>query len=229
MYGCRTLIGLFFIDPLPKSLDFRVARVLNRLILTSQPLAAGSRNFGGKEMINEHEKATTYTTESSLGPENKEFNEKTIATLNDLIETCKDAQEGFKQAAEGVTSLQLKDTFMQYSQERGGYVADLQNLVRTLGGDPEDSGSTAGALHRGWMNIKSAVTGNDDAAILNECERGEDSAKNTYKEAQKEDLPGYIRDVVETQFNGVLAAHDHVRTLRDAANNKTASAAKPVL
>jgi uncharacterized protein (TIGR02284 family) len=180
-------------------------------------------------MINEHENPTSFSTDPSLGVHDKEFNDKTIATLNDLIETCKDAQEGFKQAAEGVTSQQLKDTFYKYSQERAGYVGDLQNLVRTLGGDPEESGSTAGALHRGWINIKSAITGNDDAAILNECERGEDSAKNQYKEAQKQDLPDYVRDIVQTQFNGVLAAHDHVRTLRDAANNKNASAAKPVL
>lgn len=180
-------------------------------------------------MIREHETPPTYIPDPSLEPQNKEFNEKTIATLNNLIETCEDAHEGFKQAAEGVSSEQLKSVFMKYSQERAGYVADLQNLVRTLGGDPEDAGSTAGALHRGWINIKSALTGSDDAAILNECERGEDSAKNAYKEAQKEDLPGYIRDIVQTQFEGVLAAHDHIRTLRDAANNKNASAAKPVL
>jgi uncharacterized protein (TIGR02284 family) len=182
-------------------------------------------------MIQNHENSTTssFLNDPSLESQDTEFNEKTIGTLNELIETCRDGQEGFKQAAEGVSSEQLKSVFSKYSQERAGYVADLQNLVRTLGGDPEESGSTAGALHRGWINIKSAVTGSDDAAILNECERGEDSAKDIYKKAQKEDLPGYIRDIVEAQFSGVLAAHDHIRTLRDAANNKNASAAKPVL
>ena len=180
-------------------------------------------------MIQEHEKQTSFTNDPGLISQDPELNEKTIGTLNELIETCEDGVEGFKQAAEGVSSEQLKSIFMKYSQERAGYVADLQNLVRTLGGDPEESGSTAGTLHRGWINIKSAITGSDDAAILNECERGEDSAKSVYKEAQKEDLPGYIRDIIETQFSGVLAAHDHVRTLRDAANNKNASAAKPVL
>lgn len=182
-------------------------------------------------MIQEHDNSNSspFLKDPSLETQDTEFNETTIGTLNQLIETCEDAVEGFKQAAEGVSSEQLKSVFMKYSQERAGYVADLQNLVRTLGGDPEESGSTAGALHRGWINIKSAITGNDDAAILNECERGEDVAKNAYKEAQKEDLPGYIRDIIEAQFSGVLAAHDHVRTLRDAANNKNASAAKPVL
>ena len=159
----------------------------------------------------------------------KELNEATISMLNGLIETCEDGFEGFKQAAEGVKSEDLKRTFFKYSEERAGFVADLQNLVRTLGGDPEDSGSTAGALHRGWINIKSAVTGQDDSAILNECERGEDSAKKEYQEAQKQDMPDYVRSSVEAQYAAVLAAHDNIRMLRDAAKNDSASAARSVL
>ena len=39
-----------------------------------------------------------------------------------------------------------------------------------------DSGSVAGALHRGWVDVKSMVTGKDEEAVLNEAERGEDHA-----------------------------------------------------
>jgi uncharacterized protein (TIGR02284 family) len=177
-------------------------------------------------MIREHEVPSSYVNNPELGSEK---NEEVISLLNGLIETCEDGHEGFKQAAEGATSEELKRTFMQYSQERAGFVADLQNLVRTLGGDPEESGSTAGALHRGWINIKAAVTGQDDGAILVECERGEDSAKSQYQEAQKQDLPEYIRSTVESQFSAILAAHDKIKMLRDAAKSTHASAAKPVL
>src|SRR4051794_5224301 len=99
-----------------------------------------------------------------------------ISTLNTLIETCKDGQEGFKDAAEGVERSDLKTFFYEMSQQRAQFVGELQSLVRDLGGDPETSGSIAGAMHRGWINIKSAVTGKDEKAILNECERGEDTA-----------------------------------------------------
>ena len=177
-------------------------------------------------MIREHEIPSSYVERSGLGSEN---NEEMITVLNNLIETCEDGLEGFKQAAEGATSEDLKRTFMQYSRERAGFVADLQNLVRTLGGDPQESGSAAGALHRGWINIKSAVTGQDDGAILVECERGEDSAKAEFQEAQKQDLPDYIRSTVETQYNAVLAAHDNIKMLRDAAKSSHATAAKPIL
>jgi uncharacterized protein (TIGR02284 family) len=180
-------------------------------------------------MIREHEIPSSYVERPDFDPNEKELNEATISMLNGLIETCEDGFEGFKQAAEGVKSEDLKRTFTKYSQERAGFVADLQNLVRTLGGDPEDSGSTAGALHRGWINIKSAVTGQDDSAILNECERGEDSAKKEYQEAQKQDMPDYVRSSVEAQYAAVLAAHDNIRMLRDAAKNESASAARSVL
>ncbi|HSI88308.1 MAG TPA: PA2169 family four-helix-bundle protein [Pyrinomonadaceae bacterium] len=147
-------------------------------------------------------------------------NDDMISTLNGLIETCRDGQEGFKEAAEGVERSDLKSIFYEYSQQRASFVGDLQSLVQTLGGDPENTGSFAGTLHRGWINIKSAVTGQDDAAILNEAERGEDSAKNAYKDALALALPDYIRQTVEKQYAGVQEAHDKVKALRDAANNE---------
>ena len=98
-------------------------------------------------------------------------------------------------------------------------------MVRELGGDPETSSSIAGALHRGWINIKSAVTGQDDAAILNECERGEDVAKNAYKDALAADLPSNAASIVQQQATAVQQAHDRIRGLRDAANNDSSTAA----
>ena len=115
-------------------------------------------------------------------------NDDVISTLNGLIETNKDGQEGFKAAAEGVKTPTLKSAFYEYSQQRSQFAGELQAAVRELGGDPENSGSITGAIHRGWINIKSAVTGQDDRAILNEAERGEDSAKTAYKDAWKKNF-----------------------------------------
>lgn len=172
-------------------------------------------------MINDYE-ATTPITDASFDSTSAS-NDDVISTLNGLIETCKDGQEGFKEAAEGVKRSDLKSLFYEFSQQRAQFAGELQSLVQSLGGDPENSGSTAGALHRGWINIKSAVTGQDDEAILNECERGEDSAKNTYKSALEEALPGNIMDTVQQQYQSILSAHDRVKALRDAADNDTTS------
>jgi uncharacterized protein (TIGR02284 family) len=110
---------------------------------------------------------------------------------------------------------QTKALFNDYSRQRAEMARELQAEVRTLGGDPEKAGSTAGALHRGWIDIKSVVTGKDDHAIVAEAERGEDVAKNAYDEALKEPLPAPARTVVERQAAQVRQAHDRVRDIRD--------------
>ncbi|HYF37513.1 MAG TPA: PA2169 family four-helix-bundle protein [Prosthecobacter sp.] len=140
------------------------------------------------------------------------------STLNDVIETLKDGQEGFRTAAEDVENPQLKSLFREYSQQRAKLAAELQSLARSLGeSEPEDNGSVGGALHRGWIDLKSALASRDEHAILAECERGEDVAVKTYKDALDDpDLPANVRQILQSQFAAVKAAHDRVRDLRDS-------------
>ena len=177
-------------------------------------------------MINDYEATKPITTDATLSSTTSS-NDDVISTLNGLIETCKDGQDGFKEAAEGVERSDLKSLFYEFSQQRAQFAGELQSLVQSLGGDPENTGSVAAALHRGWINIKSAVTGKDEGAILNECERGEDSAKNAYKNALEEGLPANILETVQQQYAAVQSAHDRVKALRDAANNDTTDKSKP--
>lgn len=142
-------------------------------------------------------------------------NDKAISVLNDLIETCKDGELGFKTAAEGLTNPQTKTKFLEYSRERGNMARELQAQVRSLGGDPEKTGSVSGTLHRGWLDIKSAVTGKSDHAIAAEAERGEDVAKGAYETALKEALPMNVQTLVQQQAAKVKLAHDDVRAIRD--------------
>ena len=144
-------------------------------------------------------------------------NDTVISTLNNLIETCKDGQQGFQAAAEGVKNGELKMLFHTYSQQRAAFAVELQGEVRRLGGDPEQTGSLAATVHRGWINIKSAVTGEDEAAVISECERGEDSAVKNYQDAlNDEQLPADLRAIVERQLTQVREAHDRIRALEKA-------------
>jgi uncharacterized protein (TIGR02284 family) len=143
-------------------------------------------------------------------------NDEVISLVNGLIEVCKDGQEGFKTAAEGIEDSSMKTLFYEYSQQRAQFAGDLQNEVLRLGGDPEKSGSVAGSLHRGWIDIKSAILGKDVEAILNECERGEDSAVKNYKEALDNNLPANVANLILRQSYAIQQAHDRVRNLRDS-------------
>jgi len=138
-----------------------------------------------------------------------------------LVETNKDGQEGYQQAAEGVTRSDVKTLFYELGQQRAKFAGELQALVRELGGDPETTSSTVGALHRSWINIKSLVTGKDEAAILSEAERGEDSAVNSYKKALEENLPANVQTVVQAQATEVKVAYDKVKSMLESANAAT--------
>src|SRR5262245_38898032 len=142
---------------------------------------------------------------------------KQNTVLNNLIETLKDDQEGFKQAAEGVSHPKLKSLFSDYSNQRSRFATALQSEARRHGEtEPETSSSATGALHRGWMNLKSAVTGGNEHAILAECERGEDSAVAEYKKTLADGLSPSPQEVVSRQFAEIKAAHDRIKSLHDA-------------
>jgi uncharacterized protein (TIGR02284 family) len=138
-----------------------------------------------------------------------------VFTLNDLIETLKDGKNGFEAAASDVKDERVKAVFQEFAQQRSQLASELQAEVRKLGGDPEKTGSTAASMHRGWMNIKSAL-GGGEKSILNEAERGEDSAVKSYEKALAQDLPAEVSGIVRRQYGQVKQAHDRVRDLRDS-------------
>ena len=144
------------------------------------------------------------------------MNKDAVSTLNSLIETCKDGEKGFKEAAEGLKSADIKAKFLEYSRERAQMAAQLQTEVRSLGGDPDKGGSMSGSVHRGWLNLKAAMTGQDDHAIVSEAERGEDVAKEAYESALKATLPASAQTLVQQQAAKVRLVHDAVRDLRDS-------------
>ncbi len=144
-------------------------------------------------------------------------NKEVISVLNDLIETSKDGEEGFRTCAEDIKNAELKALFVSRSQACASAAVELQQVVRSLGGDPETSTSVSADLHRRWVDLKSIITGKDEESILNECERGEDVAMKSYKNALSKDLPANIRSIVEKQFEGVQRNHDQVKALRNIA------------
>jgi len=137
--------------------------------------------------------------------------------IDNLIETLKDGQEGFKQAAESVKDPQLKSLFNEYSQQRARFAVELRSKAQSPDErDSKISGSAAGALHRGWINLKSAITQGDDHAILAECERGEDSAVEEFRKALNDGLSAPVQEIVSRQYAEIKQAHDRVKQLRDA-------------
>jgi uncharacterized protein (TIGR02284 family) len=148
------------------------------------------------------------------------FMKKQNEVIDNLIETLKDGQQGFKEAAEGVKDPQLKSLFSDYSRQRARFLVELRGKAQSPDQrEPDVSGSAAGALHRGWINLKSVLSKGDDHAILAECERGEDSAVEEYQKALNNGLSAPVREIVSRQYTEIKATHDRIRDMRDATKS----------
>lgn len=140
-----------------------------------------------------------------------------ISVVENLIETCRDGQRGYQDAAQHVKRTDLKTYFNEQSAERGRFATELQGELSRLGKpDKKVSGSVAGSLHRAWIDTK-ANLGGGDKTILESVESGEDNAKETYQKALSGSLPPAIAEMVRRQAESVQRAHDKARMLRDEA------------
>jgi uncharacterized protein (TIGR02284 family) len=88
--------------------------------------------------------------------------------------------------------------------------------VTLYGGKPETGGTAGGAMHRGWVSVRSALTSKDDLAVLEEAERAEDSALKKYREASAKALPADVQAIVLKQLQGTQRNHDQIKSLRDS-------------
>jgi len=139
-----------------------------------------------------------------------------IGALKRLFEACKDGESGYRMAADHVKKADLKLLFQGYAEQRSQFAAELQDELERLDTGDRKTGTIAGALHQGWTEIKAAVTGGSDQALITECERSEDVAKQAFEEALRQDLPAGVQALVRRQFAAVRQAHDRIRALEVA-------------
>jgi len=137
------------------------------------------------------------------------------SVINELIETARDGEKGFTRAREETTDRELEALYRKSALRCRKAAHELQECMISLGAKPESGNSVVGAVQRGWLDLKAAVTGRDDKTILEECERGEDVAKARYANALRKDLPAEAHTLVEKQYQGVIENHDQVKGLRD--------------
>ena len=138
-----------------------------------------------------------------------------ITILNTLIATTIDSIDGYEESAKNIEGERFRQLFRERADERQQVVQKLREEVRRIGGNPEDDGSFLGAAHRRFEDLKAAITGKDDKAIINEVERGEDYIKAKFEAALKGDeLTGDCRTVVEQAYQSVRAGHDQISALK---------------
>ena len=138
-----------------------------------------------------------------------------ISTLNTLIATLIDSVTGYEDSAANIDNSRLQQLFRDNARERQQVIEDLRAEVRRLGSNPEDDGSFLGKTHQRFLDLKAAVTGRDEKAVINETERGEDYLKEKFETALSGGtLSGESRAVVEQAYQSVRKGHDQVSALK---------------
>lgn len=138
-----------------------------------------------------------------------------VTVLNTLIATLLDSVEGYQKSAEDLDNEQYRRMFLDRARERQSVVTRLQAAVGQLGGKPEDDSSTMGSIHRAFVDLKAAVMGRDDKAIINEVERGEDYLKEKFETAMNNaDLSAIARQAVNEAWGSVREGHDQMSALK---------------
>ncbi|MDY1008248.1 MULTISPECIES: PA2169 family four-helix-bundle protein [unclassified Sphingomonas] len=142
-------------------------------------------------------------------------NETDVSVLNGLIKTTLDSMKGYEDAAKDAESTQYATMFADFARDRAQVATNLQAQVRALGSEPEMDSSMLAAAHRTFMDLKQALTGKDDKAIILEVERGEDHIKAKYEDAMKDgQLSPASLDVVTKGYASVREGHDKMSALK---------------
>ena len=145
-----------------------------------------------------------------------------IGTLNTLITTVIDSINGYEDAAKNAENSRFREIFQSRASERREVLRDLRAEISRLGGNPPDDGSFMGQAHQRWLDLKAAVTGQDDERIINSVEAGEDYLKEKFETALNSDhLSGESRAVVERAYQSVRSGHDQISQLKHGYESST--------
>lgn len=140
---------------------------------------------------------------------------KGVGTLETLTTTLIDSVNGYRDAAQNADGTQFQELFRRNADERSRIAEELRAEIRRLGGNAPDDGSFLGATHQRFLDLKAAVTGRDDKAIINEVERGEDYLKEKFEAAlNATDVAPETRSIIERAYQSVRQGHDQISNLK---------------
>ncbi|MDB5669431.1 MAG: family four-helix-bundle protein [Alphaproteobacteria bacterium] len=150
-------------------------------------------------------------------------NDHDISVVNSLTTTTIDSANGFERAAEDADASRFKQIFSEFGRDRRLVVTRLQELVRSLGGTPNDDGSLKADLHRRWVDLRDAIQKGGDREVIEEVERGEDYIKAKYDAALKDgELSPQTQAVIREAYESVRAGHDRASQLKHSFESNAA-------
>ncbi|MEN6544890.1 MAG: PA2169 family four-helix-bundle protein [Armatimonadia bacterium] len=144
--------------------------------------------------------------------------ETIVDALTKLARANRDSEEGYTTAAEAVreSDADLHTLFHRYAQQRAHFAGELEQEIHTYGGEYPVEGSISGTLRKGWLNLRSAISGHDSHAIVAECLKAENATLEDYEEALRQDLPEYLKEMIREQHDDLLETRQRLQAIKQA-------------
>ncbi|MEJ2584128.1 MAG: PA2169 family four-helix-bundle protein [Robiginitalea sp.] len=137
------------------------------------------------------------------------YSEKISNRLNDLLAKTYDAEKGYKMAAEKIDMPSVKKFLSDKVRQRATFAHELKSEIMEYGQLPDEGGTVSGDIHRGWINLKAALSSNKTEQILEEVERGEKASLESYDEILKDRetvLPPSTEQLLTKQRQAIQAS-----------------------
>ena len=140
------------------------------------------------------------------------FTEEVAKKLNNLLEKNYDAEKGYQDAAERIENPSMKDFLQEQAQKRYDFGHEIKTEIKNYGEEPDKGGSAKGTVHRAWMDLKAAVASSSEEQVMEEVQRGEQSAINEYNEVISEtSLPPSVQQVLTKQRDQIVEAQQSAK------------------
>jgi uncharacterized protein (TIGR02284 family) len=138
-----------------------------------------------------------------------------VRAVNDLIASCRDAEEGYAKAAKGVHNTHLSNRLVDFSSRRAQQADELRTAVEQLGAQASTDAHYGGILHKGWVDLETRIRPKSEIEIVRECIAGDDGTRKHYQHALSVDLPSNLRSIVENQLRAIEADIRELESLTD--------------
>lgn len=139
---------------------------------------------------------------------------KALSYLCRIVEA---GERGYAVSASNVSNQGLKLLLKSHAQQRSRFKSEILAEIQRLGSNLKPRNSIRGVLHRGRINIFSALAaGNDEKEkiILKEILVGEKIALKVYESTLKKELPGETHGLISRQYAEVKKVVEQINLLK---------------
>ncbi|MCC5942140.1 MAG: PA2169 family four-helix-bundle protein [Balneolaceae bacterium] len=145
--------------------------------------------------------------------------ENIIDELNKLLVVNNYRVEGYKKASDNTDDKDLQTLFPELALTSQKCRFQLISEIEKLGGIADEGTKATGNFFRAWMDVKSALAGNDRKSILNSCKQGEESAIETYENVfndKSQHLTTAQKSMIRGQYELLKSDHGKISTMHNA-------------